>query len=282
MSVTRGTEESTYTLPNDAPEANRLDMQHELFRLTFKGKLIFAPIGPQPAAILDIGCGTSTWAIEVANLYPDSKVYGIDLGQPQTLPVPDNYDYMVGNFEKPWPFEDAQFDYIHGRFINVAMSEHKFVIAEAFRCLRPGGWFEMQEFSLPGITTVKKIASYWDLFVQAAAKLGRNFRAPISWTSWLTEAGFENVQRDNYEWPIGPRNGEADERMVKIGEMAMTNYIGGLRGFTLGFMTRGAGWTEEQAEEYVPEIRRALEENPGENVIPIHVICGQKPGPVSG
>lgn len=75
-----------YTLPTgEAQETNRLDSQHEIFRIAFNGKQFLSPVH-DPDAILDVGCGTSIWPIEVAKAYPLAMVTGLDLGG-QTQPA---------------------------------------------------------------------------------------------------------------------------------------------------------------------------------------------------
>lgn len=54
-------------------EAERLDLQHRIFNRVFDNRLIFPPI-PRPQQILDCGYGTGSWAIEVAEQYPDCDV----------------------------------------------------------------------------------------------------------------------------------------------------------------------------------------------------------------
>jgi len=64
-------------------EADRLDLQHHLFRLTFGNRLYFSPVKELKHA-LDIGAGTGLWAVELADAHPECEVIGIDLspGQP--------------------------------------------------------------------------------------------------------------------------------------------------------------------------------------------------------
>ena len=54
-----------YVMPNDEQEVERLDICHEMFKRRLNGKLHLAPIGPSPQRVLDIGCGSGIWAIEM-------------------------------------------------------------------------------------------------------------------------------------------------------------------------------------------------------------------------
>lgn len=57
-----------YMFPCDEPEKDRMDIYHKLFTVARREQLHQAPI-PQhgePPRILDIGCGTGIWAIDMA------------------------------------------------------------------------------------------------------------------------------------------------------------------------------------------------------------------------
>lgn len=54
-------------------EIERLEAQHRVFSLMFDGKLIFPPM-TRVENVLDCGYGSASWAIEVAELYPDCEV----------------------------------------------------------------------------------------------------------------------------------------------------------------------------------------------------------------
>lgn len=77
-------------MPNDESELDRLDLSHQMFKITMGDKLYLAPIG-KPGKILDIGTGTGIWAIEMGDDFPDSEILGTDLSptQPTWYVIPN-------------------------------------------------------------------------------------------------------------------------------------------------------------------------------------------------
>lgn len=55
--------EGTYNFPNEESEQDREDMKHAMM-VNLCQVLHFAPIGPNPQEILDMGTGTGIWAID--------------------------------------------------------------------------------------------------------------------------------------------------------------------------------------------------------------------------
>ena len=70
-------------MPNDESELDRLDLTHQMVKICMGNKLYQAPIGDKPESIIDIGTGTGIWAIEMGDLFPDSKIIGTDLSPTQ-------------------------------------------------------------------------------------------------------------------------------------------------------------------------------------------------------
>ena len=65
-------------------ELERLDIKHHIIMLLSNGHLHLAPL-TNPRRILDIGTGTGIWAMEMADLYPDSLIIGTDLSPVQPI-----------------------------------------------------------------------------------------------------------------------------------------------------------------------------------------------------
>lgn len=66
-------------LPNDEAEQDRLDLQHHIFRMLLDGGLTHTALADDKALeIVDIGCGTGIWAIEMGDDFPNFSIRGIE------------------------------------------------------------------------------------------------------------------------------------------------------------------------------------------------------------
>lgn len=63
-------------------EIDRLTDQHQILHLVFDEKLIFPPV-QKLRDVLDCGYGAASWAVEVADSYPECKVNIVDLPSPE-------------------------------------------------------------------------------------------------------------------------------------------------------------------------------------------------------
>ena len=102
-----------------------------------------------------------------------------------------------------------------------------------------------------------------------------NFNATLLLADMMREAGFTNVTTRIFHVPIGtwPRN----KVLKMVGLYWRTILIDGLQPIALGPMTRGLGWSREQVEVWLVEVRKAYMEGRVHSHMPLHVICGQKP-----
>ena len=64
-------------------ELDRLDLTHQMLRISLGDKLYFAPIGNNPGKVLDVGTGTGIWAIEFGDIHPSAEIIGTDLSATQ-------------------------------------------------------------------------------------------------------------------------------------------------------------------------------------------------------
>jgi ubiquinone/menaquinone biosynthesis C-methylase UbiE len=108
-------------------------------------------------SILDLGCGTGTFAIQISNTVPGVKIYSID-GDPKVLAIAKNKAKkentginFYGCYSSKLPFHDNSFDRVVSSlfFHHLSESEKLKSIAEVFRVLKPGGQFHVADWGKP-------------------------------------------------------------------------------------------------------------------------------------
>ena len=228
-----GYQAGKYNFPNDEREQNRMDVEHHNQRLQMDGKLHLCPMD-DPKQILDLGCGSGIWAMDMADEYPACQVIGTDLSPIQPIWVPPNCKFEVDDFELEWwayqsnidltrmeltfyrTFGEARFDMIHERFLMGSISSHTELYKNIYSALKPGGWFELVEmetltFSDDGTVAEDSACNQWGrLQMEAFAKMGKRMPPASDYEPLLKESGFVNIKtqimkRPTNDWPRDPR-----------------------------------------------------------------------------
>ncbi len=145
--------DAPYALPSDPQEVQRQDFQHFIIRHALRSNYL-APIG-QPKGILDVGCGTGRWAMEMAAQFPQANVVGIDLVPPESAASlghglerqPKNVAFVEGDIVNGLPFAHGSFDFVYMRLLFMAIPARQwpYVLDELIRVTKPGGWIESVE-----------------------------------------------------------------------------------------------------------------------------------------
>ena len=200
--------ESTYLLPKDSQEMNRLDFQHYLLHQAFRGNYL-APIC-QPQYILDVGCGTGKWGREMALAFPQAHVMGIDIEQANsTGPIPGNYLFVQGNVLERLPVANNTFHFVHQRLLVGAIPAIKWpdVMRELVRVTKHGGWIELVESGCETVNPGPRTTQFFQWGQEASLLHGIDARMIVHLDERLREQGLLHVTRGHVDIPIGPWGG---------------------------------------------------------------------------
>lgn len=269
-----------YIFPNDEREADRLDLQHHLLRITYGNKLFFSPL-ENPRRCLDVGTGTGIWAVDMADDYPNCEVTGIDLSPGQPTLVPPNIKFLIDDAEDEWLYEE-KFDLIHARLMAGCFADWPSFFQKSFDNLEEGGWLELQDYGLP-VKSHDNSHLSTDLFqwgvllCEAARKLGRPMGSEVSekYSQWMRETGFVDIQTKMFMWPSN--SWPKDPFMKELGRWNQVNIIEGLEGFCMALLTRGLDWKKEEVDIFVAKVTSDLRDKKIHAYFPMPVTFGRKP-----
>ncbi|KAK1767094.1 S-adenosyl-L-methionine-dependent methyltransferase [Phialemonium atrogriseum] len=255
-----------YMFPCDEEEKDRLDIFHKFFCVARRGELHTAPLLPDqaPHRILDLGCGTGIWAIDMAEKYYDNAAHvkGLDLTLMQPAEIPRNIEFAQMDVETPWQGMDLDsLDLIHMRTLKGSIQSWPQLYAQIFRHLKPYyGHIEQVEIDWTprcedGTLPERSITRLWvDELLGAMDDHGRSMRVDSQETiNQLLSAGFVDVKEEVIKVPF---SGWPTEKTVRdIGRWFNLGFTNGLMGLTLAPLTRMKDRTKAEVAELVNKVK---------------------------
>lgn len=249
-----------YVMPNDVREQERMDIHYHSVRHVLGGYHWVSPV-QNPSNILDVGTGTGIWAMDVADDNPSAQVLGVDLSPIQPTAVPPNLEYHIMDADEPWEGFEGRFDFVHTRLMNgFSIKSWPFFYEQAFASLQPGGWVENQESEVvfgcdDGTLPADSACTRWaDLWSEGIAKFGlTGLCFPEQMKAQMQAAGFVNVTAKSYRVPIGtwPQNSQ----LRRAGLLNVIGLLDGLSGLSQRVFTHGLGWSLEEMEGLLMQVR---------------------------
>ncbi|PSN66925.1 S-adenosyl-L-methionine-dependent methyltransferase [Corynespora cassiicola Philippines] len=255
--------EGEYWGPNDEQQNDQLDIAHHMFILMLGNKLHLAPI-VSPLKILDLGCGTGIWAIDMADEYPGAEVIGVDLSPIQPTFSPPNCKFEVDDITSLWTWDPASFDFINIRCLYGSIADWPGLYQQVFTGLKSGGYLHQLEMSIQfrsddGTLLPDHILSQWsDIFHEAGEKFGKSFKAVYDLKQWYEQAGFVDVVERWYKVPVG--GWSSDPHMKELGKWNLLHCLQGAEGWGLFLLTNVMQWTVEEAQVFIARFRQGLKE----------------------
>ncbi|KAF2662629.1 LaeA-like protein [Lophiostoma macrostomum CBS 122681] len=258
-----------YMYPCDEPEKDRMDIYHKLFLVARRDNLHTAPVPlnanyGQPR-ILDLGCGTGIWAIDMADQYLHAEVLGMDLVNIQPEKIPPNLRFRVPrDYESLWSLGEESFDLIHLRLACGSVCSWPDLYQKIFAHLKPGqGWIEHVEIDLKPrcadqtLAPDSAVVRWYDYLADATQRVDRPIAYNPDTRQLLENAGFidihEEVVRAPYNsWPNDPHQKE-------IGRWYNLGLTEGLEALSIAPFTRVNRWDpHEHVKPLIEAVRQQI------------------------
>jgi SAM-dependent methyltransferase len=188
----RGREQTgTYGVPKhlNAEEIKRLSLQNRLINTGLGGLLPEQPETARFSSVLDVGCGTGGWLIELAKSDPDiTSLTGIDINekivafarqQAAAEKVSNRVKFQAMDAIRALTFPDAHFDLINQRLAVSWLRTWDWtgLLREYLRVSRPGGMVRVTEMNfLPAQASSSALLQLCELMVKASYQAGHLYR----------------------------------------------------------------------------------------------------------
>ncbi len=180
---------STYFIEDRAnqDELNRLRTQDQMLTASMGGVL---PEQPDPTVfqrVLDVGCGTGNWLIELAQTMPTCEVLiGVDASlkfieyaraQAEAAQVSDRVEFHVADALLVLEFPDKFFDLVNHRAASSWLRKWDWrkLLQEYQRVCRPKGVVRVTEGEWAVVSTSPALSRLWELLLQAFHQSGHLF-----------------------------------------------------------------------------------------------------------
>ncbi|EME42851.1 hypothetical protein DOTSEDRAFT_131895 [Dothistroma septosporum NZE10] len=218
--------------------------------------------------VLDVGTGTGTWAIDVADKSPDANVYGIDLYPPPNSWVPPNCFLEVQDILQEWTW-NHQFDLIHLRLMLGGFTDAEWdqVYRTIYDNLKSGGWIEQVELDVrvmsddDSLPKDSLLAGWGQNFLGCSERSGKLLSTQTTMAGRITAAGFVNLQDDLFKCPLG--SWPKDVRLKEAGRVNFHHWSSGLDGWAMWLLTKHGAptpWSADEVRVYVAKVRQELKQ----------------------
>lgn len=150
--------------------------------------------------ILDIGCGAGGITVSLVRDHGAGKVTGIDVEAPACDAARARVEALglsgriaIRQVDPgPWPMLDLSFDMVFSKDSIIHIADKHALAAEAFRVLKPGGWFAASDWLMASSTPSDQMRAYI-----AKEGLGFEMASPARYVSALEAAGFTDIRLTN-------------------------------------------------------------------------------------
>lgn len=175
--------------------------------------------------------------------------------------APRNCQFEISDVEDDWMYTET-FEYIHGRMLYPWSGNFESVVQKCYANLTPGGYFELQDSLLIACIDEswngKAIQRWANLLLEGAKKLGIDWEKVEKYPQWISAAGFKDIKEVEGAWPTNswPKSGFQKH----LGRSANEILKQGLHGMSVEIFTAAHGWTEEEVDSLLEDVKENLDD----------------------
>ncbi|KAL4067303.1 hypothetical protein V8B97DRAFT_2025140 [Scleroderma yunnanense] len=230
-----------YRLPADEEELDRLDRQYEMF-CKVTGKYppplpdVLADSGFEVKAVLDLGCGSGSWIMDVARDFPHCSAVAVDLVPMQSIHMPPNCRSEVDDINLGLEHFYGDFNVVHAQLISAGIRDYHSMVDQISHVLRPGGLIDITEFPFylcgadkqpitfpAGAFEPPWVALWMSYAARAIRGRGADADAALHIHRWISSnPTFEDVVLRDIWLPVAPFLEGNDPDVVFWNEVAVT------------------------------------------------------------
>ncbi|GER92155.1 hypothetical protein KDW_63170 [Dictyobacter vulcani] len=164
---------------------------------------------------------------EVCRVFPEAKIYGLDLELAPRPDMPANYRLIKGDIRQRLQFSRGTFDFIHQRFVlgSVPAQEWPVIISHFLQITTPGGWIELVDTGSEPLKSMGPMtAQMMDNMAQLAPIQRNDMLSGSKMDDLLKRAGMINLHKKVVYLPVGKWGG-------RMGSLMATNLTAALQSF---------------------------------------------------
>ncbi|KAF9926985.1 hypothetical protein FBU30_003594 [Linnemannia zychae] len=261
-----------YMLPNDTEEVDRLHLQHYIFKMILDNKNIHVPIPKDSGRVIDLGCGPATWTMDMATDLTSVNFVGVDISPIYPAAIhPRNCAFsrecIISGLTQP----DNSFDVAYQRNVAPGFTcDHwSRSIAEAYRVLKPGGYFESVETDVRVHNAGPMTNACFDHMIMSMASRSIDPSVVQSLDKLMIAAGFVDVRVIEYHVPLGEHGG-------KLGQLWKQN-MAAIMQTVKPHLAKAGRISEAQVSEMITAMGHETRSGDFKSYQTVYVTIGRKP-----